>query len=245
MNGIRVAQSGFKVSDPDYRQAYSSEWPVLNVVATGYGAFLKGEEIVRHNLGYYPAFLLFIDRAVNVQTLGTSSALDGFNDDFHVTKEGLFHTSNSTINVANIRYYIFNIDLEQKLESPNIELGDVETFRNKSEDTGVRFARSGKTLKSRRFIDQNIRDDAIIPLIHSVTPGSNRSITTTVTHDLGYPPKVFAYVFDPGAGGYRYGVSALDASVVATSTEVRYSLLGFNGEKDSIIILKDPYRLRS
>lgn len=242
MNGIRIAQSGFDVKDPDYRQAYSSEWPVLNIVATGYGSYQAGEEIYRHNLGYFPAFLWFVDRRNNEQIVGSSSFPDGFDDDVHITESGLFHSSNSTQAVLNIRWYIFNIDIEKQFTAPTVQTGDDQTFGSK-ETQGIQFARQGKTLEARRYIDRTIRSDALIPLIHSVNPGVNDSLTRTVPHDLGYPPKVLGYAYSSGIGGYKIGVSASDSSIIATNNEVRWSLSSFSGEKDSIIILKDPSRV--
>lgn len=241
MNGIRVAQSGFKVSDPDYRQAYSSEWPVLNIVASGFGAYAVGEKIYEHNLGYFPAFLWFTDRRNNTQTVGTSSFPDGFDDDVHITNEGLYHTSPSSQSVLNIRWYIFNIDIEQQFTAPTVETGSDETYGAK-EELGVRFSRSGKTIRSRRFIDQTVRSDALIPLIHSVNPGVNDG-DRVIKHDLGYPPKALGYVYDPSSGGYKIGVSALDSSIAATNTDVTWFLSSFSGEKDCIIILKDPSKV--
>lgn len=245
--GFRVAQQGYTIEDPDSRQAFSSSWPVLGILDSGPFLANAGRAIVQHNLGWKPAFMLFVDVVNNTKIKNTAALPDAFINKFFGVDEYTLTTSPAGGSGVAGHYYIFNLDLERQFQSETIDPGDLRDLNSQTTtDSRIRFAKDGITTESRRPRDYVLREDARSPMVHSVTPGKKGSGTTpiVVNHDLGYGPKVFVYADITGgssAGRYALMTSASDTTVIVTDHDVRITV-PYNC-KYSIVILKNPISL--
>jgi len=245
-NGIRIAQEGYRTTDSDNRQAYSSDWPILTVVEHGQRIGVTDQAVVTdHNLGFNPMFLIFTTYVNNEDDDGLALT-DSYNDDFGVTETELRRVQASNQAALDIYYYIFNVNLDELYEAPDLNLGtEADAKARINLTTGVKIAGEGKTLQSNDFKDLNIRSDAASPMVHKVVPGTKTADSTIVSHNLGYAPNVFAYVkSSTHPDHYVMLLSSLNSSITADTKNADVSAVGFGGAKETIVILKDQLKFQ-
>jgi len=242
MRGIRVAQEGFRTTDADNRQAYSSSWPVFNIIAEGPFLGTQRTVVYEHNLGYVPMFFA-VTGATNPATGSRIAGTRAFTGSLEANEKVIRIPSSVTVDEG--YFYIFNIDLNQPLTTPSISLGtskDAGSFADS--DRGVKFSDPEHTLNDTNLKDYNVRSDVSQLLIHSVNPGIKHPININppviFEHRLGYIPKAFLYstLSSQFNDYYGFSLSSSSAGLISKTNTVEMYLPG-NGEKYSVVIMKD------
>ena len=249
-SGLRFAQEGYDIYDPDYLQTIDTNWPTMDILHTGQFVSAGEQVILNHNLGFAPAFMIFTNRIANVTYTDASALVDGYIAKyFLMNSEQLTTTFNITTGIY-CRYYIFNLNLEESYTAPNVEVGSLANLDGAIDSkTGVKFAKDGYNLDSPDFTNYSFRSDTRSPIIHSVTPGKKpiSSEPIVVPHDLGYPPRVLVYadIYENAitGGSYQIVANSLDTFTYSNSGSNQVEVVIPYSCKYSIVLLKNPVAL--
>lgn len=236
---MKISRKGYDVATCSDRQlVFSSEWPCLKIVKQGTFSVTGATTIYTHNLGYYPFFMIFINRADGGGTDANSRlSYIPYSSAFEMSTTALECTIPVTVDGY---YYIFALDLETNYTAPIIQPSDVS--QGETNDYVYAISKNGEDISSTDYRDFVVHSDCRSPMVHIVhnwtEPGLGGS--ETITHNLGYEPMFFGFVRNlqgTGSGYIMYG-NADDATITATTTDLDAASV-YDGTY-SMVIFKDP-----
>lgn len=262
--GGKVSQRGYDVrTAADDQLLFNSKWPNLKVVY--YGRVTKvvtvnpGDTyitVLEHNLGYYPAFVLYTN---DDDTSGTSFFTLGRYNLFMGKNQAIVEVPgvvSPTVFTFDFYIYIFALDLEANLSPGSIKTTPAPTGES-NEDIGIKVTKEGADVTSTDLRDYAIHSGTRSPMVHIVKngyatddsysyPGYVRSFR--VTHGLPYNPMFMAY-FAPFFSFVDYGydevmyqsITSTAASNSAEGQVIIDSISALN--KCTIVVLKDPFEV--
>lgn len=244
--GIKLSQLGYDVKDADDKNLiFSSAWKLLKIRHTGFEVPTSFTyTLYTHNLGYTPMVLGFYERDIQeTYTPGKSRMTRLWVNDSNIE----FRSGATGANAAKLRFYMFDLDLEEAYDAPSIELTEASKESELVEtDFGVKLTLPGFDVKTetdwRNFV---IHSRTRSPMVHRVVPGSKAVGGTlfSVEHNLGYAPTFFVFAKLAGDTHYQFLQSAEDTYAIADDTQLDVYI---PYECDySIVILKDPLLLSS
>lgn len=246
--GVKVSQRGYDVKEAkDYQLAYSSSWPLLNIVATGsFSAATPGSTLVSHLLNYEPMFLVYTNNALRVGAANRAYMLDGFNANaFGISDTNLQYSSGASGNVTG-RYFVFHRELGKNYIAPNVNPGtDAQVTDSNDKDFGIKISKDGADISSTDLRDFGVHSKTRSPMVHSMTSGTKSAGSTpiVVKHDIGYAPAPLVYIkllsgslFSPAR--YQMATSAEDSHISSSDTDA--SVYIPYACEYSIVLLKDP-----
>jgi hypothetical protein len=237
-----VARKGYDVvTCADRELVFCSEWPNLKIVKQGTFSVTGVSTIYTHDLGYYPFFLVFINRVDGGGTDANSRlSYSPYSSAFKVTTTALECTLPVTVDGY---YYIFALDLEESFTAPIFQPSD--TTPTSEKDYVHATSLVGEDISSVDYRDFAVHSDCRAPMVHSIeswteaVPGGSH----TITHNLGYEPMFFGFVrnLQGLGGGYMMYGNAEDATITANTADLTaasvydgtYSMVIF---KDSILV---------
>lgn len=240
--GIKMSQPGYDVNTvPDANVYFSSSWPWLKIGLTA-EVVMAGSTLVISHPYKYPPFSMVWTSSVGFDPSRLSIT------DTAVTISG---TAGEVI-----RYYIFLLPLNVAYESGNVlTTPDPQLFVD--HDTGIKFAKFGRSIDSEDLRDYTIHSGTRSPLLHKVVYQKLANITggdyngifgMEWKNDLPYWPTFFAFYTPNGQTWRILNASAqnppkinfdgLDAhNIVGAVINAANTTTGYG----SIIVLKDPY----
>ena len=236
---IRVGRTGQDVARcPDNKLLFDNRWPTLKIFMQGsIGIVDSGSTgystLATHNLGYYPAFIYFLEDASG-RYFGSINEIECTTTDIR-----FYHQGNAR-GAITIYFMVFLLDLEVAIDASNVRLALTDS-QGQDKHTAFEVARYGKNVANAQPEDYAASGKYISLIIHKLVNGSKTVGDFTVAHGLGYEPMTWCY----GKGaeisqvGYR-NLSALgsDHELYADNTNVHISD-GY-AYTYALIIFKEP-----
>lgn len=247
--GLKLSQEGHDVKNAkDYKLSISSSWYTLPIVAQGTtpAGTIDTATMKTHSLDFYPMFWIWkggdiFDSSISGASGKTSMYRNDQRQTIKMDKTKLFLDGFGGNTPQDLRWMIFNVDLEEEFIAPNPEPGlttDADASRDK--DFGIKVSMPGKDVHSTDLRNFSVHSGTRSPLIHSITQHSHSSAQpTTIEHNLGYAPMFFAYF--KGADGYLHIEFNPESSfgVYASADENEFNMTALSGDF-TVVLLKDP-----
>lgn len=224
--GSKVSRQGYSVDRAaDTQLLFSSAFKSAVVLFSGkvtIADLTVPQNIVTHNLGFYPAHYTYIDFGDGI--LKMMCQQDGIGDD----GEGAVFTNTTSLffqpsagmpmtGSATIHYFIFNIDLETNYTAPIINTTE-EASAGLSGSYGFKASRDGLNVLTAALSDLQVYSGASLAsqdvrnqIVHSVTTGTIGAAPDfeSIAHSLGYAPMYMVYVKNP-TYGYHIVTNSID-----------------------------------
>lgn len=242
--GLKLSQLGYNVKTADDKNlVFSSAWKLLKIIDTGVVTPNSSTFTIKtHGLDYVPMVLGFYEADIdNVKQTNTSRLTRVWVGD---TNSEIRSGANGS-STARLRYYTFDLDLEENYDAPSVELAQASKESELVErDFGVKLVLPGyDVLTETDFRNFVIHSRTRSPMVHRVVHDSKAlgGSAFAVAHNLGYVPTFFIYAKLAGDDHYQFLQTATDTFSSGDSDNINVFI---PYECDyTIVILKDPLLL--
>jgi hypothetical protein len=245
--GIKVSRKGYDVKTcADQELVFSSSWPTLKIFDQGSFTIADTTQDVtlkNHALGYYPLYLVFVDRidpsepatGPHVATTGTSQFIGV--DSSNLKWWGA--TRGAGAGTISGRYYIYHYNMITDYTAPIISTADT-LQGSELDDYGIKETVDGASTSSTDLREFSIHSGTRKLLIHRTGYGSLGvgGGVVTITHSLGYEPMFMMFAKIQGYTYYQMVFGADDSAVDSNTTAVKFAI-PYQCDY-AYIIFKDP-----
>jgi hypothetical protein len=248
--GIEISEKNKDVKiAKDFEKIYSSDTSTMRIIKQGnFSSFSDGSDttICNHNLGYYPAFLLFTPDPRFIEDAWAPNASSIYRMDKNKLK--YYGATGETSDNTGGYYVIFDYDLESTPQkSYTHSAANIITSEKiaQRQNIVVRVSESGKNVKTIDFKDAEFSSELKTLLIHQTGNNSYAGGApwnyVHVKHGLKYAPVTLFYVRNlQGDDTYQIVMHATeDFLLVINSKELAFGY-GYFDTHYSYIMLKDP-----
>lgn len=244
--GIKGSQTGYDVKGAaDYHLTFTSAAPLLKIESQGTFSLADGsldQDIVDHDLGYYPLVWVFITGTrYGAHSSGQSRMLGTSVIAVSTSKlRWLGNWAGEASDAVTGYYYIFRHNLLTTYEAtPDVTSA---TSQDTSDSFGIRVTGPDKDVSSTDYRDFVVHTDTRSPQVHMAGAVSDTP-PITVTHDLGYIPLYFPFFKQTVSTVDYYSPFATggDSGTDATTTNVTFGVAG--ATDFAYVILRDPFEI--
>ena len=248
--GIKLSQEGHDVfSAADKDLIFSSAWRSLRYVTSkqvtpNASLFRAGN----HELGYVPMVLSWTERGFD-GTNQAQNSIFGYTGAYAQFNEHQIFFTSAADNTDRYFYTVFDLNLKENYQAPNITLETLEGIARRDKDFGIKLAKAGASIDAEDMIAYIMHSGTRSPMVHSVTYGRREGGITEqypvkIKHKLGYQPAyfVFAKISTNPYELWQPIMNASDSFVQSNENELDL-YISYECEY-SIVILKDPVALR-
>jgi hypothetical protein len=190
--GIKVSEDGFDVKTADDKNlSLKTGFSLLNVCQEGSLTVNETPEVISHNLGYQPQFLVWVDEGSGIKIDGTGLAtgMDTFGTAFINTSDLNIYAEDGD----GVRYYIFYEPLTTG-SSPVIP---------STNNIGIKISKDGYDVKTANILQQTFNSEKNSIKI-ALSDISSHTVNTTynflVSHGLNTTPGYLIFFEVDGSG---------------------------------------------
>lgn len=243
--GIKCARAGYSAPDAaDDEMLLHSAFFNLGIVSQGaFTNVAAGETIYTHNLGYAPAFDVFITNGGYNYLLPAALPGGTFPRSCMVTTTVL---RNATVGEGGSTitgyYFVFKERLDENLSATNLQTTST-TPGSDSADRGIKIARAGYNAPDAALNELSVisgrkvaNETARLEILHMKATGTlsgNIEVANTVIHNLGYRARVKWFI--KITGGEWQAVRNADDSFINNGTNTTNLHIGYTGSYSCLV----------